>query len=569
MASIIKQLHLINFKCFRDHVINFEQTTIMIGQNNAGKTTVVEALRILGLVCARFKTVTAYSTRPNWLSDQVQLSVKGINVSTNVIDVELDHIFTAYGNPPAIIEALFTEDVMIQIYIGTEAHIFAAFYKCGSCLHARKKVVEIGVPNVCVLPQIVPLTKDEDRVASETVQRNKFSKRISGNFRNDLFINRKSENYYKLKESIEKTWGSVQISSVEIDGSGSKVYLNMRDTDYVSEVYYMGHGIQMWLQTLWFVVSCPHDSIIVLDEPDVYMHADLQRKLVRLLKDHYTQTIIATHSIEIMSEVLPENILIIDRKKPASILADDYPVLQTAISGMGSIQNINLSRLLNHHRYLYVEGKDIDILKILYDKLFPNQSEPLDHFPSISTGGWGSWNIQCKNARSLLQHMPELKIYFIYDRDYHLKEDIQKRKDEAERNGIRLHIWNKKELENYLLVPSAIARFIKKKGCHIEKDTVLNEVTKMLRCICDELKSDVMEPSTVRKKVQREVDSQWDDLNTALSFVSGKTVMSKLSARCKQHYNVSFSPQQIASAMLNNEIDTEIEQFLYLIKEGK
>lgn len=327
MSSIIKRLHLRNFKCFRDHTINFNQITIMIGQNNAGKTTVVEALRILGLVCARFKTVATYSARPDWLFDQVPLSVHGINVSAKAIDTDLEQIFTAYGNPPAIIEAFFTEDVKIQIYIGNETDIFAVFYKCGSCIYNRKKVLDNGVPNVCVLPQIVPLVRDEVYVTHETLQRNKFSKRISGNFRNDLLVNKESENYRKLQESIEKTWGSVQISSVELDSGSSKVYLNMRDTDFVSEIYYMGHGIQMWLQTLWFVVSSAPDSIIVLDEPDVYMHADLQRKLVRLLKDQYTQTIIATHSIEIMSEVLPENILIIDRRKDKSVMADDYPVL--------------------------------------------------------------------------------------------------------------------------------------------------------------------------------------------------------------------------------------------------
>ncbi len=394
MTPILKHLHLTNFKCFRDHTITFEQITIMIGQNNAGKTTVVEALRILGLVCSRFKTVTTYSNRPDWLSDRLLLSTRGIRVSAKAIDTDLEQIFTSYGNPPAVIEAFFTEAIAIHVYINSASELFAVFQKNGAYLHNKQKVLASNLPNVRVLPQIVPLTKDEDRVSFETLQRNRFSKRISGNFRNELLAAQGSADYQKLQECIGQTWGSVQINSIAANNDGTKVYLNMRDTDFVTEIYFMGHGIQMWLQTLWFVVSSEPDSIIVLDEPDVYMHADLQRKLVRLLKGSYAQTVIATHSIEIMSEVPPENILIIDRKRPVSNLADSYPVLQAAISSMGSIQNINLSRLLNHRRYLYVEGEDIDILKIFYDKLFPGQSEPLDHFPSVSTGGWGSWDIQ-------------------------------------------------------------------------------------------------------------------------------------------------------------------------------
>lgn len=584
MAPIIKCLHLTNFKCFQEHTIYFDQITIMIGQNNAGKTTVVEALRILGLVCARFKTVSTYITRPNWLSKQVQLSVRGIKVSAKAIDTDLEQIFTAYGNPPAVIEAVFTEDITIRIYINSETELFATFHKNDICLHSRQKVLEGSVPNVRVLPQIVPLTKDEDRVTQETLQHNKFSKRISGNFRNSLLAAKGSENYDKLQTSIEETWGTVQIDSVEPDNSGSKVYLNMRDTDFVSEIYFMGHGIQMWLQTLWFVVSSAPDSIIVLDEPDVYMHADLQRKLVRLLKGRYTQTIIATHSIEIMSEVLPENILIIVRKKSASILADDYPVLQKAITSMGSIHNINLSRLLNHRRYLYVEGKDIDILKIFYDTLFPNQPEPLDHFPSVSTGGWGSWDIQKEAAQELTQDMPELKIYFIYDRDYHRESDIQARKDDAEKRGIKMHIWNRKELESYILEPAAVTRFIRKKYPELEEESLLQDIKQMLRNIYDELRSDVIdklsdeefrckkhtgiEPSTVRKKISERIDSCWDNIDAALKYIPGKRAISMLSARCQSKYRTSFSSQQIASSMLENEIDPEIKQLLALIKNG-
>ena len=44
---------------------------------------------------------------------------------------------------------------------------------------------------------------------------------------------------------------------------------------------------------------------LVLDEPDVYMHPDLQRRLIRFLLRRDQQVIVATHSIEMMSEVEP------------------------------------------------------------------------------------------------------------------------------------------------------------------------------------------------------------------------------------------------------------------------
>jgi hypothetical protein len=106
------------------------------------------------------------------------------------------------------------------------------------------------------------------------------------------------------------------------------------------------------------------------------MHADLQRKLIRLLKNEFKQVIIATHSIEIMSEVEPENILVIDRKKPKSIFTSDFNAVQKVLLNIGSIHNIGLARLWSAKKFLIVEGKDVDILKRLQNVLFKNSPEP-------------------------------------------------------------------------------------------------------------------------------------------------------------------------------------------------
>ncbi len=70
----------------------------------------------------------------------------------------------------------------------------------------------------------------------------------------------------------------------------------------------MGHGLQIWLQVIWFLTLFNSSEIIILDEPDVYMHADIQKRLIRFIKNKFPQVIVTTHSIEIMSEVEPEDI---------------------------------------------------------------------------------------------------------------------------------------------------------------------------------------------------------------------------------------------------------------------
>lgn len=65
----------------------------------------------------------------------------------------------------------------------------------------------------------------------------------------------------------------------------------------------MGHGLQMWLQIVWFLARAARNATVVLDEPDVYMHPDLQRRLLTLVRNRFAQLLIATHSIEIVSDV--------------------------------------------------------------------------------------------------------------------------------------------------------------------------------------------------------------------------------------------------------------------------
>ena len=48
--------------------------------------------------------------------------------------------------------------------------------------------------------------------------------------------------------------------------------------------------------------------------------------------------------------------------------------------------------------------------------------------------------------------------WVILDRDFRSDEEIAQTRGEFQALGIRCHIWKKKELENYLLIPRAIAK---------------------------------------------------------------------------------------------------------------
>lgn len=43
----ITRLHIQNFRCIKDLAIDLGETTVFIGQNNAGKTAIIDAVRIV------------------------------------------------------------------------------------------------------------------------------------------------------------------------------------------------------------------------------------------------------------------------------------------------------------------------------------------------------------------------------------------------------------------------------------------------------------------------------------------------------------------------------------------
>ena len=63
---MLKQLEFDNFRCFAVHKVPLRPLTIIVGRNNAGKSTVAEGLRLISLVLSRYWNST-YRDIPRWL----------------------------------------------------------------------------------------------------------------------------------------------------------------------------------------------------------------------------------------------------------------------------------------------------------------------------------------------------------------------------------------------------------------------------------------------------------------------------------------------------------------------
>lgn len=578
---MLSSLRLTNFRRFEDHEVPLKSRTVIVGPNNAGKSTIVEAIRLVSLVANRYRSLQ-YVRVPSWLNDPV--GMRGVSPSLRDLNTNLRMVFHSFSSPPAIVEGRFKNGTTISIYIGPDENIFAVIHDVeGHVITSKADANRLNLSRVAIQPQVAPLAPSERRLDPETVRRGLDSPLAPAHFRNQLLLADSSLSR-RFTHLAETTWPGLQVKEL-VGGTAAEddiLALLVRDGSFVGEVATMGHGLQMWLQVVWFLARNEKSPTIVLDEPDVYLHADLQRKLMRLLQTSHQQVIVATHSVEIMAEVEPSDILTVNGQVRKSKWANNLRGVQRIIDNIGGVHNLQFARLANARRCLFVEGNDVDILKRIYDLLMPTV-DPLDILPRLSVGGWDGWQKVVGTAQ-FLRNSTEgvIKAYSLFDSDYHEPQDILDRYEEASRLSIRLHVWERKEIENYLLDPACLQRVIASRVRSSIVAPSTEEVEAKLIEIAEGLIDDSADDCTAsyfqrHRRLGVATATRWarayvrerrSELGGLLSVVPGKTVVRQLSEWTNESFGITFGPATLARELRVNEVSPEMHDVLKAIQSG-
>ena len=165
---------------------------------------------------------------------------------------------------------------------------------------------------------------------------------------------------------------------------------------------------------------------IVLDEPDLFLHADLQRRLVRLLESLECQTIAASHSAEVLAEASPRSVVWVAKERRRAVRAPSDAMLTELSAAIGSQFNLRLARALRAKAVLFVEGKDVRILRNFARTLGANELVQETNLVTIPLGGYTSWG-HVEPFKWLTDNLLEgsVRVMVILDRDY--RSDAQVR----------------------------------------------------------------------------------------------------------------------------------------------
>lgn len=198
----------------------------------------------------------------------------------------------------------------------------------------------------------------------------------------------------------------------------------------------------------FFIRHNVNDAIIMIDEPELHLHPELSRLLVRNIKSirNGNQIWIATHNSEIIDEAGRDRTIYVSRdllsRKSRFIKGEEED------EGISQLKELfGLSGYIGIARNLvFLEGDSSSPDRKVFSLLFPQSSSDFKLIPS-KTGN----NLSRINAAvlAILQsNLGWMNYYLIRDRDYLTEEMIKKYNEHC--SG-RAFVLDRHEIENYLI----------------------------------------------------------------------------------------------------------------------
>jgi len=290
-------------------------------------------------------------------------------------------------------------------------------------------------------------------------------------------------------------------------------------------------------------------DVILFDEPDAHLFVNLQRELVTLFKkfsnEQHTQFIIATHSEEFINQVETTQIISLLQTFPRRIEAKDR-----IIKALAEVRNVEITSLMQSPYILYVEGNDdFRIVNALANVL--NKTDLLKKF-FVKTMNGGSKDNMNKTSQlhfnSLREIIPEVKQIVLFDFD-------EEKTYHPQKNNPVQYEWQRKNIDNYILVSDVWKRCILKKLNLISDNIFSSPLIDLIDNFFQKNRLDLMKGEswkTVNEYIFRTIDGK------KILFEDSDSLFQQIRSI---NPDLVLNREYIASQMTENEIHNDIIDF--------
>lgn len=418
---MIEKIEIRNFKNINELTLDLENLNVLIGSNNSGKSSVLQAIQFAVSVA---QTTNFENSRWNNTTRKLPTSL----TPEQLIYAPFRDVYSlAFGGKlktevrTAIQIEFFEKDTAnqtkVQIRKGKNKNIATEIHnrEIGDELRKIENPFSIYVPGLAGIPYV-------EELKSPGIVRRAAARGDANNvFRNIIWLLRENEDNWNLfVKDVKDIFPNVEISASFNSERDEHLHVFISFDGKKLPIDAAGTGFLQILQILSYI-NIYKPKLLLLDEPDAHLHPNNQRKLAQKLYEMSVerdfQIIISTHSRHFLYELEP--IAKINWISEGKLINEENSILNVLMD-IGALDKGDL--LKNDKLKLIVLTEDDHQLPI---KTVIQSSEiPIEEIEIWSYKGCS--DVKTANVLSafILKNAPNIKIAIHRDRDYYEEDEV-------------------------------------------------------------------------------------------------------------------------------------------------
>ena len=463
---MLTRITIRNFKCFEEIDFELGKAVVLIGPNNSGKTTVLQALALWDIGIRQWNSKRKGKTSPDKRpgvtinrADLISLPVPSANLLWR--DLHVRHVERHNGKP-------ITSNIRIDVIVdgitngqswscglefdyANEQSFYCRPLRITDDKHPERMPVpeEAASVKVAFLPAMSGLAAVEPKWEPGRINVLIGEGQTEQVLRNLCYqIFEKNEHWEELTNKIKMMFGIVLQEPQYIDIRGEITMGYKDDKGIPLDISSAGRGLQQTLLLLAHLYANPA-TILLLDEPDAHLEILRQRQIYQILTElaasQGSQIIAASHSEVILNEAADKDIVIAFVGAPHRIDGRGSQVRK-------SLKSIGFDQYYLAEKkgwVLYLEGStDLSILKSFSEILEHPAAEHLE-MPFVHYVG-NNQNAVKTHFWGLREAKEDLVGLALFDRtEQEISADL----------GAEGLLWRRREIENYICTEEVLLAY--------------------------------------------------------------------------------------------------------------
>jgi predicted ATPase len=591
----LKTLYVENFKRFETLTLNLEGFNLLVGPNNSGKSTALQACALFNFcyqTCLdrrnghyvfqnrtfgpdEFITMPAAEPLDLWKDrrsqrgkDAVPIRVRGELWSGQVYEFEIVLRFNRFG-----VQSVTTTPPQTDPF------------------------------SIILIPGYTDFWPREERRTPAVRREMRAQAQHGGIIRNLLLDLRDNPPRWKrFVEELEAIFPEIHLLRPEFDEQvdryihvgyteGPETATDKRRKTPELDIFSGGSGFRQFVQILASILV-EDATTVLLDEPDAHLFSRLQADLFAVmgrLVDSGTQIIAATHSTELIAAARPAQLISFANGEPRRLRV--WPEVLNTVSALGGLENLALLLIDAYRKVIIVEDKSDE----QYLRLWMNRILGPDRYKRIQrrlvflyAQGRPTGESVAQMLRTLKQayrsEKPlDIRAFVVADRDYALDEAYaaeQRRYRRAPYAAEQTwHIWERMEIENYLLDPAAIAQVVI--GAQARTPLLRpapEEITALVEQLIEASQKDVRlrlidvfgdhnrteklgwQTSTITQRAEAFLSEIWQGQGRYAWCDAKESILPRLREQLRQRYEIQLSDPEIVAAVRDQDIPADLQE---------